>query len=209
MAGPSIRDFPDAARPRIEIAMKQAIVFDLEFTAWDGSMRHRWLRPGEFKEVVQIGAVKVDAATLAVMERFEALVRPRINPRLSAYFENLTGISNDALREHGRDFAAAYADFLAFCGGAAISAFGRDDLVLDENLRLYGLPPPAAVPEFRDSRPWFRAQGFATHGLHSCDIGPRLGVPFEGQAHNALADSLSVAAGMAVLVARGAVSLFA
>ena len=189
--------------------MPQAIVFDLEFTAWEGSMRHRWLRPGEFKEVVQIGAVKVDAATLAVVDRFEALVRPRINPRLSAYLENLTGISNDAVRAQGRDFADAYADFLGFCGGAVTSAFGRDDLVLDENLRLYGLTPPAVPPEFRDSRPWFRDQGFATQGLHSCDIGPKLGVPFEGRAHNALADSLSVAAGMAVLVARGAASLFA
>jgi inhibitor of KinA sporulation pathway (predicted exonuclease) len=194
---------------KIETAMPQAIVFDLEFTAWEGSMRHRWLRPGEFKEVVQIGAVKVDAATLGVVDRFDALVRPRINPVLSAYLENLTGIGNDDVRARGRDFAEAYADFLAFCGGAVTSAFGRDDLVLDENLRLYGLAPPAALPEFRDSRPWFRDQGLATKGLHSCDIGPRLGVAFEGRAHNALADSLSVAAGMAVLIARGARSLFA
>jgi len=191
------------------ISMTQAIVFDLEFTAWEGSMRHRWLRPGEFKEVVQIGAVKVDAATLTVVDRFDVLVRPRINPVLSPYLENLTGIGNDEVRAQGRDFAEAYADFLSFCGDAMTSAFGRDDLVLDENLRLYGLAPPAAAPEFRDSRPWFRDQGFATGGLHSCDIGPKLGVPFEGRAHNALADSVSVAAGMAVLIARGAPSLFA
>jgi inhibitor of KinA sporulation pathway (predicted exonuclease) len=191
------------------MGMTQAIVFDLEFTAWEGSMRHRWLRPGEFKEVVQIGAVKVDAATLDVVDRFDVLVRPRINPVLSSYLENLTGIRNDDVRARGRDFAQAYADFLGFCGDAVTSAFGRDDLVLDENLRLYGLAAPTAVSEFRDSRPWFRDQGFATSGLHSCDIGPKLGVPFEGRAHNALADSVSVAAGMAVLVKRGAPSLFA
>ena len=44
--------------------MRPAIVYDLEFTAWEGSMSHRWLLPGEFKEVVQIGAVKVDADSL-------------------------------------------------------------------------------------------------------------------------------------------------
>ncbi len=188
--------------------MPCAIVFDLEFTAWDGSMRHRWLRPGEFKEVVQIGAVKLDAATLGVIDRFDVLVKPRINPVISTYLENLTGIRNDELKARGRDFAAAYRDFLAFADGAVLSAFGRDDLVFDENVRLYGMKRPM-VPEFRDSRPWFRANGFETHGLHSCDIGPRLGVPFEGQKHNALADSLSVAAGMRVLVQRGAKSLFA
>ena len=32
-------------------------VFDLEYTAWECSMARRWLAPGEFKEVVQIGAV--------------------------------------------------------------------------------------------------------------------------------------------------------
>ena len=187
--------------------MPQAIVFDLEFTAWEGSMRHRWLRPGEYREVVQIGAVKVDAVSLAVLDRFEMLVRPRLNPVLSPYLEKLTGICTEAVRAKGRDFVEAYDAFLAFCGGAVTSAFGRDDLVFEENLRLYGVARP--LPEFRDALPWFGANGLETRGLHSCDIGPKLGVPFEGQTHNALADSLSIAAGMKVLVSRGATSLFA
>jgi inhibitor of KinA sporulation pathway (predicted exonuclease) len=202
-----IRESPDKAFHRK--SMRPAIVYDLEFTAWEGSMRHRWLRPGEFREVVQIGAVKVDPVTLDVLDTFDALVRPRINPCLSPYLERLTGITNAQLREQGRDFAAAYGDFLAFADGAVSSAFGRDELVFEENLRLYGLASAPGTPEYRDSRPWFRSQGVETQGLHSCDIGPRLGVPFEGRAHNALSDSQSVAAGMKVLVERGAPSLFA
>jgi len=186
-----------------------AIIYDLEFTAWEGSMRHRWLRPGEFKEVVQIGAVKLDAASMAIRDTFSLFVRPRINPDLSPYLERLTGITTQTLREQGRDFASAYDAFLDFVGGAPCAAFGRDELVFEENLRLYGLPKPANTPPFRDLRPWFRANGIETQGLHSCDVGPLLGVPFEGRAHNALSDSLSVAAGMKVLVARGARSLFA
>ncbi len=182
--------------------MSSAVVYDLEFTAWEGSMRHRWLRPGEFKEVVQIGAVKVDPLSLAVLDRFSVFVRPRINPGLSPYLEKLTGITTDILRDQGRDFAVALAAFLDFVDGGVCAAFGRDELVFEENLRLYGLRAPANLPEFRDLRPWFRGNGIETHGLHSCDIGPRLGVPFEGQSHNALADCLSVVAGMQVLVAR-------
>ena len=189
--------------------MSSAIVYDLEFTAWEGSMRHRWLRPGEFKEVVQIGAVKVDPASLAILDMFSVFVRPRINPGLSPYLERLTGITTDILREQGRDFAAAFGAFLDFADGGVCAAFGRDELVFEENLRLYGLSAPAPMPEFRDLRPWFRANGMETSGLHSCEIGPKLGVPFEGQSHNALADSLSVVAGKQVLVARGARSLFA
>jgi inhibitor of KinA sporulation pathway (predicted exonuclease) len=188
--------------------MRQAVVFDLEFTAWEGSMAHRWLRPGEFKEVVQIGAVKVDAETLEVIACFDTLVRPRINACLSPYLERLTGISNAEVEAQGRDFADAYRDFLVFTGGAVASAFGRDELVFEENLRLYGIAAPVGTPEFRDSRPWFRANGFDTRGVHSCDVGPRLGIPLTGHKHNALADSLSVQAGMKVLTLRGAPSLF-
>jgi len=189
--------------------LRSAVVYDLEFTAWEGSMRHRWLRPGEFKEVVQIGAIKVDPLSLAVRDTFSVFVRPRINPALSPYLEKLTGITTDILRQEGRDFAAAYRAFLDFAGGGVCASFGRDELVLAENLRLYGLAGPADAPEFRDLRPWFQSNGIETCGLHSCEVGPRLGVPLEGQAHNALADCVSVVAGMKVLVARGAPNLFA
>jgi len=187
-----------------------AVIYDLEFTAWEGSMRHRWLRPGEFKEIVQIGAVKLDAVSLAVLDTFSAFVRPRINPVLSPYLERLTGITTQTLGDEGCDFAQAYGAFLHFTGGAVCAAaFGRDELVFEENLRLYGLPVPAHAPDYIDLHPWFRASGLETRGLHSCDIGPKLGVPLDGHAHNALADSLSLAAGMRVLVARGAANLFA
>jgi inhibitor of KinA sporulation pathway (predicted exonuclease) len=51
-------------------------VFDLEFTAWECSMASHWLRPGEFKEVIQIGAVRLDAASFQILDAFEILVRP-------------------------------------------------------------------------------------------------------------------------------------
>ena len=69
-------------------------------------MATHWLRPGEFKEVVQIGAVRLDGDFNIVAE-FDVLVRPRINSRLSPYFENLTGITNEDVARSGQDFAAA------------------------------------------------------------------------------------------------------
>ena len=75
------------------LASPTITVFDLEYTAWECSMARRWLAPGEFKEVVQIGAVKLDADSLESLGEFDMLVRPRINAVLSPYFENLTGIT--------------------------------------------------------------------------------------------------------------------
>ena len=46
---------------------------------------------------MQIGAVKLDGASFEILGEFDVLVRPRVNPRVSPYFERLTGISNDLL----------------------------------------------------------------------------------------------------------------
>src|ERR1700748_1153496 len=94
------------------IAVPTLTVFDLEFTAWECSMASHWLRPGEFKEVVQIGAVKLDAASFEIIASFDVLVRPRINVDLSPYFENLTGITNGQVADRGVDFPEALVRFL-------------------------------------------------------------------------------------------------
>lgn len=183
--------------------MPQITVFDLEYTAWTGSMAGSWLAPGQFREVVQIGAVRLDADSFARRAEFEVLVRPRINPGLSAYFENLTGIAGERVAAEGVDFAEGYERFLAFAGDGPIAAFGRDDKVLTENLRLYGIGDAKVLPLFYDLRGWFAVQGLDPRGCHSRDIGPALGVPFVGRSHNALDDARSLAAGMEVIAARG------
>jgi inhibitor of KinA sporulation pathway (predicted exonuclease) len=179
-------------------------VFDLEYTAWECSMASNWLRPGEFKEVVQIGAVRLDGANFRILDEFDVLVRPRINSSLSPYFENLTGIGNALLAARGVDFAEAYDLFADFAGDGPICAFGHDEWVLDENIRLYGLKQMRPLPAFYDLRAWFADHQVDPRGLLSCDIGPSLGAPSIGRAHNALDDARSVAAGMEILAARGA-----
>jgi inhibitor of KinA sporulation pathway (predicted exonuclease) len=189
--------------------MRHAIVFDLEFTAWPGSMEHRWRRPGEFREVVQIGAVKLDAATLEEIESFNLLAKPRLNPELSPYFEKLTGVTNVRLAQSGIDFADAYRAFVAFANGTPIFSFGRDDRVLVDNLELYGLRAMPPLPPCTNIALWLADHGVDPRGLHACDIARAAGAAFEGRRHDALDDARSVALGIATLVARGAPSPFA
>jgi inhibitor of KinA sporulation pathway (predicted exonuclease) len=185
------------------VSVPSITIFDLEYTAWECSMARSWLTPGEFREVVQIGAVRLDADSFAVKAEFEVLVRPRFNPELSPYLENLTGITRDQVAGRGVDFRAAYDRFLAFAGDCPIAAFGHDEQVLEENLRLYGIRDAKSLPLFYDLRGWFAVQGVDPRGRHSCEIGPALGVPFVGRSHNALDDARSLAAGMEVIAARG------
>ena len=167
-------------------------------------MARRWLGPGEFKEVVQIGAVRLDADSFAVLAEFDVLVRPRINHSLSPYFEKLTGITTAMVARTGCDFEKAYGRFLNFAGDGPIAAFGRDERVLEQNIRLYGIAGARPLPPFYDLRGWFAALGLDPRGLHSCDLAPALGLPFKGRIHNALDDARAIAGAMAAMAKRGA-----
>ncbi len=183
------------------MALTCLTVFDLEYTAWEGSMARAWLEPGQFREVVQIGAVKLNAESFAVLDELDLLVVPRINGCLSAYFENLTGITGEMVARSGVDFGAAYDRLLDFAGDEPLAAFGRDDRVLQENLRLYGIKA-RALPLFYDLRAWFALQGVDPRGRLACEIAPALGMRM-GRAHNALEDARGLAAAMAVLAESG------
>ena len=95
------------------------VVFDLEFTAWPGSIQSQWSRPGEFREVVQIGAVRLSPSTLKPVDEFEMLIIPRLNPVLSDFFVQLTGITNEALTRRGVGLA------LGFLGGKPMKVARR------------------------------------------------------------------------------------
>jgi inhibitor of KinA sporulation pathway (predicted exonuclease) len=186
---------------------KYAVVFDLEFTGWEGSLQSRWSRPQEYPEVIQIGAVKLEATSLKEVDEFEILVKPRVNPVLSDYLTQVTSITNQMVDAAGVDFITAYRAFLDFVGEAHIYAFGRDDLVFAENLKLYGwttLP----IPPYVNGNPWFKAQGIDLKGKHACDVGELAGVAFAGRKHTALADARGVASGFVALIKKGAPNLF-
>jgi inhibitor of KinA sporulation pathway (predicted exonuclease) len=184
------------------------VIFDLEFTAWEGSMESRWTRPGEFTEVVQIGAVKLDAMSLKEVDSFDMLVRPRVNPVLSEYLVALTGITNEAVARRGVDFITAYRAFLDFVGDARTWAHGRDDLILADNLKRYGWERALPLPPYANAVPWFTAQGIDLNGKRACDVAELAGAVFAGRKHDALCDARGVAAGFAALIGKGAPNPF-
>jgi inhibitor of KinA sporulation pathway (predicted exonuclease) len=171
------------------------VVFDLEYTAWEGSMAARWSRPGEAREVVQIGAVRLDAARgLAETAEFQILVRPRLNPRLSDYFVRLTGITQEMVDCDGQSFAGGLTAFAAFVSdAAAILSNGRDHAVLLENCRINDVPCPLAAERFVDLAPWFLRRLGGERHVMSSELADCLGLAAAERAHDALGDARSVA----------------
>ncbi|MEU4242885.1 3'-5' exonuclease [Actinoplanes sp. NPDC026619] len=172
------------------------VIFDLEFTTWVGAQERGWSKPDEFREIVQIGALRVDPGTLAVDGEFEVLVRPVRNPRLSGFFQQLTGITEQAVAERGVSFAEALDGFLKFCDDAYTLSYGNDMVILGENLILQ-LPPdgePAGpLPPFLNIRQYLNQALPETTGLPSGGLAAALGRPGPAEStHDALDDCRSI-----------------
>ncbi len=179
------------------------VVYDTEYTAWEGSLAAGFSRPGEHREVVQIGAVRLDTADgLRETGALSLLVRPSRNPILSAYFIELTGLTQHRVDSQGGPFVDALGGFRAFCDGARmVLANGTDDEVIAENCRLNGLPPPD-LP-FVDAGPWISGRLGEPRHVASWSLAGRLGLDLDVVAHDALDDARVIAAALRRLLGIG------
>ncbi len=111
------------------------VVFDLEYTAWDGSWKRGWSEPWEHREVVQFGAVLVDVDNgFDIVDKFSSFVIPKCNSKLSDYFIELTGITQDMVDRRGGCYSDIYQDFIEFSAEADFFySNGLDGEVLREN----------------------------------------------------------------------------
>lgn len=194
--------------------MSNTVVFyDTEFTTWEGAMENDWSLPGQYRELVQIGAVRFNPETLEETEEFLILVKPVKNPVLSDYFIDLTGITNEDVAKDGLDFPDAFAKFTAFVGDAPTACFGHDDGVVRENLGFHDLPNDEHLFKSFNICPWFQQEG-KPHGIkgkiNSGKLASALGAEMDAiQEHNALHDARSIAAAYRFLIEKGAQSPFA
>ena len=195
-AGP-FRDFPEQGA---------VVVFDLEITAWEGSLARNWSGPGEFMEVVQIGAVKLDAAMpMAELASFEVLVMPEKNPVLSDYFIELTGISNADLISDGMPFEEALTGFAHFIGDASlVVSNGSDWCDLVQNAVWAGTAWPFKDDLFTNIRPRIaEALGLPESLTVSSTLPQHLGHTAMPGAHTGLGDSRAIALAVRDLRSQG------
>lgn len=198
--------------------MSEFVIFDTEYTTWEGCITNGW-HGQQKKEIVQIGAIKADAATLQIKDIFQCLIQPTKNPRLSDYFVKLTGISNEEVVREGISFAKAYEQFCRFCGDCPClyhcwnetPATSSDGDIMEENIRLNQIEDCRHL-QYVNVAPWFR-QRYAEAGIKvekqsSGEIAGILGVTVEGNLHNALFDAASIFKGIAYFKGKDLVKLW-
>ncbi len=184
---------------------RDVIIFDLEYTAWKGSIARNWSgringKP-ELKEIVQIGALRIDSLRLeAVSDALDILTFPNIHPRLSQYFTDLTGITNAMLTERGMSFPRGFEQFRAYVQGCALAAFGTDPDVLETNLKLNGLPS-LNLKGFNINA-WAQENGHTPPdgSINSGRFARHVGADFTTEEHYAINDVYSILEGLRHLV---------
>ena len=167
------------------------IVMDTEYTTWEGAQARRWSGPGERREIVQIAALKFDAAGNET-DRFERYVKPVFNPVLSDFFVELTGITQKKVDDEGRDFVSVMREFHEFARGLDNWCYGRDDAIIRENAGWFG--EDFVMPIFLDARTLVAFAGHDPADWSSGSVHQLVGKPRPGEReHDALDDCRSLA----------------
>lgn len=183
------------------------VILDTEYTSWKGSMERNWSGPNEHREIVQIAAIIVDSNNLSELEHFSILIQPKLNPILSNYFVNLTGINYNMLKE-GKSFKDAILEYKDFIDERPVFACGNEGEIISENLYINSVDNFKELLNVSDLRPWFSANGLDADTIPSGELHKYLGIGLKGSAHNALHDVRSILASIKYLVKNGALNPF-
>ena len=176
------------------------LILDTEYTSWEGAYLRGWSGEGEHRELVQISSIKVkDLRTFNGSEFLSLYAKPRLNPLLSDYFKDLTGISQEFVDEVGFEIADVINLFADFSDGVHCFSWDNDIAILEENIDLLGNKFSLRIGKHTDVRRLFEFYGFNCEALSSGEISDR--VPgsssiLPGNSHNALSDCVSIASAM-------------
>ncbi|OHA26132.1 MAG: hypothetical protein A3C06_03905 [Candidatus Taylorbacteria bacterium RIFCSPHIGHO2_02_FULL_46_13] len=180
------------------------IVFDTEYTSWEGAQERGWSGPNEYKEIVEMGAVRVETETpeFKELDSLQLLVKPVKNPKLSEYFTNLMGITQEAVDIRGMSLAEAVKKFYTWSSTDTLYCWGFDGHLIGDNCKLIGTPFSFPLQRFKDVRELFSAHGIKTNKYMSSTIVEAFGVKKTKAGHNGLDDARTIVDGLRLLAAR-------
>ena len=174
----------------------KAVVFDLEFTSWPGSNERNWSLPNEDREIIQIGAVKIETTgDMREVDSFQILVRPLKNPILSDYIVNLTEITQEKVEKEGILFPLALSRFINFIGEHPIDILsnGGDEEVIEENCQIHNIPFLSIFKKSTDLKIYFwEVLGISRKNCTSVMLPELFGLNNHEKQHDALGDARSI-----------------
>ena len=186
---------------------KEFIIFDTEYTSWEGSEKRNWSLPNEHMEIVQIAGYKVQKKNnnYEIIDSIDIYIIPKINSKLSKYFIKLTNISNEHLLKHGISFEKGINRFSKFINNLNCYSYGNDFTIFEENFNLYNIKNKFLNKNnFYDIKIFFDRYGINTNNYSSGSIYNSVGLNVDNvNIHNALFDSYSILITINHLISKG------
>ncbi len=147
------------------------IIWDSEFTTWEWAMFRWWSGQNEYRELVEIWAIKIDTKTFEIIDEFHFYVKPKINPELSEYFTGLTWITQDKVDKYWINFWEVMVNFEKWAFWMDLYSYWNDKNILVENCWLNGVIFPSKSFVCKDVRKvfdsfWIEASKFSSWTIH-------------------------------------------
>ena len=162
------------------------LVVDLEATCDDqGAV------PRAESEIIEIGAVLVDGATLAPLEEFQTFVRPIVHPKLTAFCTELTTIVQSDV-DGAPTFPEVAPALARFGEGAVFCSWGnydRNQLAADARRHDIAMPLPGTHVNLKQE--FARALGGKKQGNRGALA--RVGLAATGTHHRGIDDARNIA----------------
>lgn len=183
------------------------VVVDLEATCWEGDEDRR-----ADMETIEIGAVKLDGdlttanesqvhAKLMAADEFQVYIKPVVEPTLSDFCTELTGITQEQV-DAGVTFTEAFGLFAEWAGDRpTLASWGHFDITqLDKDCRKHGIATPHWVSPVEHINLKARFEDYIGFQCKYISDGiAALELEFEGRSHSGLDDARNAARILAYL----------
>ena len=172
--------------------LDKVIVFDIEANTQENE---EYIRQDFQKEIIEIGAVKIHDGV--IVDTFEMFIKPIVNPTLTDFIKDLTGIQQEDV-DDAKNFREAYDEIREWFLDHHLISIGT----FDQEQMLYEIKINCIhdytfsnqfVENYIDLKRMFKKATFSprTYGLD--DMMDILNIEPEGVAHRALTDSINAA----------------
>lgn len=174
----------------MRIGRAQYLIVDLEATCSDdGSV------PRDEMEIIEIGAVVLDAQSFRIIDEFDAFIRPVRHPRLTDFCLSLTTIQQRDVESAGT-FAAAIQEFVEWKSrypNALFCSWGNfDKSQFQRDCAFHGIPYPFDAGHLNVKEAFSTSQN-ARRRFGVGEALDRLGLQFEGTPHRGIDDVRNIA----------------
>ena len=176
--------------------MKHYLIIDLEATCCKEGTIAR-----DKMEIIEIGAVMVDADTLKIVDEYEVFIKPILNPTLTTFCKELTTITQEDI-DSAMGYEEALADFKKWYSKYDDTLFcswgDYDKSQFERDCALHGVEYP-----FSDEHLNIKKEFSKVQGVQPCDLDVALdhvGLELVGTHHRGIDDARNMGCLMPFIV---------